>query len=88
MVQFQSERGQLGDPGNLMMYFLSKSSLLEKFLLLNFFPPCVLFFPLMFYTIFKGYFTFIVITKYWVDSLYCTIRPLAYLIPKVCVSHS
>ena len=34
-----------------------------------------------FYTIFKGYFPFTVITNYWLYSPCCTVHPWAYLIP-------
>ena len=34
-----------------------------------------------FYTIFKGYFPFTVITKYWLYSPCCTMHPWAYLTP-------
>ena len=39
------------------------------------------FFLFFFYRIFKGYFLFTVITKYWFYSPCCTIHPWAYLTP-------
>ena len=40
-----------------------------------------IFLLLIFYTVFKGYIPFTVITKYWLYSPCCTIHPRAYLIP-------
>ena len=40
-----------------------------------------------FITVFKGYFPFTVITKYWLYSPCCTVHRWACLIPVVCTSH-